>query len=74
MASRNRGRSTTRKAPWDSLNPANWTATQLREKLEEMGVHMPQNMSKSILKSVYLENVVGARPVSYGGTKGQPQY
>lgn len=71
MASRSkRGRSTTRKAPWDSLNPANWTATQLREKLEEMGVHMPQGMTKATLKSVYLENVGRDRSRPASGRRG----
>ncbi|XP_069130780.1 uncharacterized protein [Argopecten irradians] len=57
MATRQRGRSTTRKAPWDSLNPANWTTTQLREKLSDMGIAMPPNIPKSTLKNIYLENI-----------------
>ena len=43
MADRSRSpRSRTRsQAPWDSANPANWTAGKLKSELEKMNITLP---------------------------------
>ena len=45
----------------ESDNPANWTVTQLKLKLSQLGIHINVPLSHSVLKRIYLDNVQGAR-------------
>lgn len=38
-------------------NPLNWTVTQLREKLTELGINVPKGFSAATLHQLYNENV-----------------
>ena len=40
----------------DLNNPDNWTSQQLRIKLQQLGIVVPKNIAKSVLKQFYLEN------------------
>ena len=66
MADRGRSpRSRTRsQAPWDSGNPANWTAGKLKSELEKMNITLPISLGKNMLKRIYLENVTRRHSVS----------
>ena len=58
MAGRpSRSRSRRAAAPYDLNNPENWTANQFRKNLEDIGIWTPSNMSKTVLKNMYTENV-----------------
>ena len=41
---------------FDKNNYENWTASQLREALKEMGITAPSSFTKTVLKSLYKEN------------------
>ena len=66
MADRGRSpRSRTRsQAPWDSGNPANWTAGKLKSELEKMNITLPISLGKNMLQRIYLENVARRHRVS----------
>lgn len=55
MADRGRT-SRSRTTPWDSNNPANWTADKLKRELEKMCVFVPVSLGKNTLRKIYLEN------------------
>ncbi|CAC5395185.1 unnamed protein product [Mytilus coruscus] len=40
----------------DLNNPDNWTSQQLRIKLQQLGIVVPKNVAKTVLKQFYLEN------------------
>jgi len=66
MADRGRSpRSRTRsQAPWDSANPANWTAGKLKSELEKMNITLPISLGKNMLKRIYQDNVTRRQSVS----------
>ena len=59
MADRGRSsRSRTRvQVPWDSTNPANWTASKLQSELELMDIIVPVSLGKNTLRKIYQENL-----------------
>ena len=42
-----------RAKPYDSNNPANWTAAQLRAELAQKGLNFTSSMSRAALKQIY---------------------
>ncbi|CAC5424811.1 unnamed protein product [Mytilus coruscus] len=40
----------------DLNNPENWTSQQLRIKVQQLGIVVPKNVAKTVLKQFYLEN------------------
>ncbi|VDI74485.1 Hypothetical predicted protein [Mytilus galloprovincialis] len=42
----------------DLNNPDNWTSQQLRIKLQQLGIVVPKNIAKTVLKQFYLENKI----------------
>lgn len=41
----------------ESDNPSNWTVTVLKKKLADMGIVINAQLSHSVLKRIYLDNV-----------------
>ena len=57
MATRRASRSRQRNTPWDSSDPANWTAAKLQTELEKINVYVPVSLGKNTLRKIYVENL-----------------
>ena len=61
----------------DMTNPLNWTTTELRNKLREIGISAPRSFSAAAMRQLYNENMMnkdghvtpGAVPVDLGGSE-----
>ena len=42
-----------RKKPYDTDNPSNWTAAQLRSELDKLGLHLNSSVPRTALKQIY---------------------
>ncbi|CAG2231526.1 unnamed protein product [Mytilus edulis] len=47
----------------DNSNPANWTSSQLKDALKELGINISIQLSNSALRKLYLDNVDNRRNV-----------
>ena len=58
MATRRASRSRQRNTPWDSSDPANWTAAKLQTELEKINIYVPVSLGKNTLRKIYVENLL----------------
>ncbi|CAC5381356.1 unnamed protein product [Mytilus coruscus] len=47
----------------DNSNPANWTSSQLKDALKELGINIAIQLNNSALRKLYLDNVDNRRNV-----------